>query len=258
VTATALVAPARRWRVGAVLAVVLAAVAVTLLLPPIRQDLAYHAFADRRPILGVPNGLNVLSNVGFFLAGVWSLARVARTPLPVWERVAGIVFALGLVLTGFGSAWYHTAPDSATLVWDRLPLSALFPTVFAVVIGDRVSVAAGRALLAPLALGAVASVVWWRVTDDLRAYGLAQFLPMLVIPLMLALLPGRRPVAPLIVGIVVYAVAKGAEVADQAIFAAGGVVSGHTLKHLMAAGAATLIAHWLAPGAGTVSARRAR
>jgi hypothetical protein len=249
VTSAPTILPGRGWRVGVLVAVVLAAIAVTMLLPPVRQDPAYHAFADRRPILGVPYGLNVLSNVGFILAGLWSLARVARAPLPAWERVAGLVFATGLILTGLGSAWYHAAPDSATLVWDRLPLSALFPTVFAVVIADRVSVAAGRALLAPLALGAVASVGWWRATDDLRPYGLAQFLPMLVIPLMLALLPGRRPVAPLIAGIGVYAVAKLVEVADRTIFAVGGIVSGHTLKHVLAAAAAALIACWLAPGA---------
>jgi hypothetical protein len=245
----------RGWRVGALLGLALAAVVVTLRLPPIPQDLAYHAFADRRAILGVPYALNVLSNVGFLVAGVWSLARVARASLPAWERAAGWLFAVGLVLTGLGSAWYHLAPDNATLVWDRLPLSALFPTVFAVVIADRVGVGAGRALLAPLALGAVGSVVWWRLTDDLRPYALAQFLPMLLIPLMLALLPGRRPVGSLLSGIGLYAAAKLAELADPVVFALTGVVSGHTLKHLLAAAASALITLWLAPSS---SARNGR
>jgi hypothetical protein len=229
-------------------AVAAAAVVVTMLLPPIRQDLAYHGFADRRMLLGMPYALNVLSNVGFLLAGSWSLARVTAAPLPRWERMAGVVFGAGLVLTGLGSAWYHAAPDNTTLVWDRLPLSALFPTVFAVVIADRVSVRAGRVLLAPLALGALASVVWWHLTNDLRPYALAQFLPMLLSPLMLALLPGRRPAAPLVAGIALYAAGKLAEVTDHGVFAIGGVVSGHTIKHLLAAGAAALIALWLTPG----------
>jgi len=247
VTAAAAIAPARGWRVGLLVAVALTAGVVAALLPPIRQDLAYHDFADRRTILGVPHGLNVLSNVGFVLAGLWALARVGRAALPTWERAAGLVFGLGLLLTGLGSAWYHAAPSNTTLVWDRLPLSALFPTVFAVVIGDRVSVAAGRALLAPLALGAVASVMWWHLTDDLRPYAVAQFLPMLLIPLMLALLPGRRPAAPLVAGVAVYAVGKLAEVTDRGILAFGGMLSGHTLKHLLAAAAAALIVRWLAP-----------
>jgi hypothetical protein len=224
-----------------------AAVVVALLMPPLRQDPAYHAFADRRRVLGVPYGLNVLSNVGFVLVGAWAIGQVARAQLAGWERVAGNVFGLGLVLTGLGSAWYHTAPDNATLVWDRLPLAALFPSVFAVVVGDRVSAAAGRALLAPLVLGAVASVIWWHVSDDLRPYALAQFGPLLRIPIMLALRPGRRPTAPLLEGVALYALGKAAEVGDRVIFGLGGIVSGHTVKHLLTATAAVFIVRWLAP-----------
>jgi predicted membrane channel-forming protein YqfA (hemolysin III family) len=245
VTPTLTSVEGRGWRLGLLAAVTAAAGVVTVLLPPIPQDLAYHEFADRRTVLGLQHGLNVLSNVGFLLAGGWALVRVMGATLPTWERVAGLVFAVGLLLTGVGSAWYHAAPTNATLVWDRLPLSALFPTVFAVVIGDRLSVAAGRALLAPLALGAVASVVWWHLTDDLRPYAVAQFLPMLLIPLMLILLPGRRSAVPLVAGIVLYAVGKAAELGDRAVLAAGGIVSGHTLKHLLAAAGAAVIVVWL-------------
>ncbi len=228
-------------------AVAVAAVAGVFAVPPIRQDLAYHALADQRRLIGVPHALNVLSNVGFLIAGAWAFLRVARAGRERWERGAGYIFALGLVLTGLGSAWYHLAPGNATLVWDRLPLSTLFPVVFAVAIGDRVSVAAGRVLLAPLVLGAIASVLWWQHTDDLRAYVLAQFLPMVLTPLMLVLLPGRRPVAPLVTGIALYAAAKLAELGDHALFALGGLVSGHTLKHVMSAVAAGFIVLWLAP-----------
>jgi hypothetical protein len=238
--------PVRGWRLAVLAGVAVVVVAVVVALPPIRQDAAYHAFADGRAFLGVPHALNVLSNVGFLLAGAWTLARAARAVGAGWERAAAIVFGLGLILTALGSAWYHLAPDNGTLVWDRLPLSALFPTVFAVVLADRVSEAAGRLLLAPLALGAVASVVWWQWTDDLRPYALVQFLPMLLIPLMLALLPGRRPAGPLVAGIALYVVAKALEVADHGVYALGRVVSGHTLKHLLAAAAALLLARWLA------------
>jgi hypothetical protein len=244
-------APERRdWRTGLLLAVTLGGVLVAMVVPPIHQDLAYHDFADRRVVLGVPNGVNVLSNLGFLLAGAWAWRRARRAVLPAWELTAALVFALGLVLTGLGSAWYHARPSNATLVWDRLPLSALFPIVFSVAIADRVSVAAGRTLLAPLGLAAVASVVWWHVTDDLRPYAVAQFLPMLLIPLMLLLFPGRRPTRLLLVGVAIYGAGKLAELADGAMFALGGIVSGHTLKHLLAALAATLIMTWLVPLSG--------
>ena len=249
-------------RIAVLLAVALIGVLVAALLPPIHQDLAYHDFADRRPVLGIPYGLNVLSNVGFLLAGAWAFVRVMRTPLPAWERAAGMLFAAGLVLTGLGSAWYHAAPSNATLVWDRLPLSALFPTVFAVAIGDRVSERAGRLLLVPLVAGAIASVLWWQRTDDLRAYAVAQFLPMVLIPLMLALFDGHRPTRPLLIGVVVYAAGKLAEVSDGPLLAAGGIVSGHTLKHLLAALAAIWIVQWLSARPGrsdrSAPARRPR
>ena len=119
--------------------------------------------------------------------------------------------------------------------------------MFAVAIGDRVSPAAGRALFLPLAVAGVVSVVWWDVTDDLRPYGLVQFLPIVLIPLMLALFPGRRPMAPLLTGVAIYAGSKLFEVGDGVILAAGGIVSGHTVKHLLAATAAGFIARWLAP-----------
>jgi len=240
-------APEHRRRVAVLLAVAAAGVLVAALAPPLRQDPAYHAFADRRAFFGIPYALNVLSNVGFLAVGVWSLAEVAQARLLRWERAAAFLFALGLVLTGVGSAWYHLAPSNATLVWDRLPLSALFPIVFAVVTGDRVSPAAGRALFLPLAVFGVVSVVWWDLTDDLRPYAVAQFLPLALIPLMLALFPGRRPARPLIVGVALYAVGKLFEVADGAVLAAGGLVSGHTVKHLLAAAAAAFITRWLAP-----------
>jgi len=187
----------RGWRLGVLAAVTVGAGVVTVLLPPIPQDLAYHDFADRRTVLGLQHGLNVLSNVGFLLAGGWALVRVLGATLPTWERVAGLIFAVGLLLTGLGSAWYHAAPTK------------------------------------------------WHLIDDLRPYAVAQFLPMLLIPLMLILLPGRRPAASLVAGIALYAVGKAAELADRVVLAAGGVVSGHTLKHLLAAAAAAVIVVWL-------------
>ena len=238
-------APASRWRVGLLVAIALAGLVVAMLAPPLRQDPAYHDFADRRTFLGIPYALNVVSNLGFLVVGAWALGAAARARLLRWERAAAYLFAVGLVPTGLGSAWYHLAPSNATLVWDRLPLSALFPIAFAVVIGDRVSAPAGRLLVLPLAVFGVVSVVWWDLTDDLRPYAVAQFLPLLLIPIMLALFPGRRPVGALVVGVALYAVGKVFELGDAATLALGGLVSGHTVKHVLAAVAAGFITRWI-------------
>jgi hypothetical protein len=98
-----------------------------------------------------------------------------------------------------------------------------------------------------LALAAVASVAWWRFTDlagagDLRPYLLLQGLPILLIPLWQWIY--KAPAADRMAfggALALYVVAKFAELGDHQIAAALGVVTGHTLKHLLATGAAALI-----------------
>jgi len=102
---TAARAGSPRRRIHLLIGVTAAGVIAAAVWPPIPQDPAYHEFADRRALAHVPYGLNVLSNVGFLLAGAWAFIRTARSPLVGWERGAGWIFAIGLVLTGLGSAW---------------------------------------------------------------------------------------------------------------------------------------------------------
>ena len=51
---------------------VVVAVAVSLL-PRIPQPQAYHLFADRRSLLGIPNFGDVVSNLPFAVLGIWGL-----------------------------------------------------------------------------------------------------------------------------------------------------------------------------------------
>ena len=224
------------WLLAGVSAATLVAV---LLLPPIPQDPAYHLFADRSVLLGVPNFWNVASNVPFLLVGAWGLAAIPRTVERV-PRPAYVLFCVGVLLVGVGSAYYHWAPASSTLVWDRLPMTIAFMALFSIVIGDRLSAVLGRYLLWPLVLAGVVSVMYWDWTElkgqgDLRAYGLVQFLPMLLIPLMLVGARGSLRAAWLWATLGVYGLAKLAEHYDAAIHAATGVLGGHPLKHALAA-----------------------
>ncbi|MBI2544392.1 MAG: alkaline phytoceramidase, partial [Candidatus Rokubacteria bacterium] len=70
----------------------------------------------------------------------------------------------------------------------------------------------------------------------LRLYGLVQFFPLVAIPLMLLLFSPRYTRGADLVGALAwYALAKIFELLDARTFAVGGVVSGHTLKHLASA-----------------------
>lgn len=242
-------------RVWGIVGIGVAALVAVAFLPPIPQDPAYHNFADQRRLLGIPNALNVLSNAPFVLVGAlgWTFLLGQGRPradgplTEPWERSAFLILFTGIGLTGLGSASYHLAPDNVTLFWDRLPMTIVFMSLLAITIGERISLRAGRRLLPVLlALGA-GSVLYWiwgepAGAGDLRVYGLVQFFPLVAIPLMLLLFPPRYTRAgDLLVALAWYALAKIFEALDARVFAAGGLVSGHTLKHL----ASTLAMYWI-------------
>jgi hypothetical protein len=166
------------WRLWVLIGAVLAAAGVMFLFPAIPQDEAYHSFADARVFLGVPNGLNVISNAFFLLVGILGIRFVfsdgaQRTGAfaDPRERWPYFVFFVGVALTAFGSSYYHLNPNDHTLVWDRIPI--------------------------------------------------------------------------------LYVLAKILEAADKPIFAAGHIVSGHTLKHF----AAALSTYWVLRMLGLRTAR---
>jgi hypothetical protein len=224
---------------------VLAGLAVigAILAPAVPQDPAYHRFADRSTLWGVPNFLNVVTNLPFLLTGLAGIRELRRgRPAIVPElRTGYLAFFIGVALIGPGSAYYHLAPDNATLVWDRLPMTIAFMAFFSIVVAEYISVPAGLNLLWPLVFAGIASVFYWHVTEvqghgDLRPYGLIQFLPMLLVPLILLMF--RSPfsgTAYLWAMLGAYAAAKLAEFLDEPIFRAFHPLSGHSLKHLLAA-----------------------
>jgi len=220
-----------------------------LLHGPIAQPAGYHDFADQIVAFGIPHFADVISNLGFAVVAVWGWIKLmpARRHPDIQSGWAGYrLFLIGLFLTALGSSWYHLAPDNASLVWDRLPIALACGGLLAGVWGD-VRRQESRGLAAGLALIAVASVGWWYFTDlsgadDLRPYLLLQGLPILLVPLWqwIYRMPGADRLA-FGGALAIYVVAKFAELGDHEIAAALGAASGHTLKHLLATGAAALI-----------------
>ncbi len=234
---------ATRLRLALVFGLVLGAVLAALAHATVPQDPVYHAFADGRAMLGIPRFWNVASNLAFLPVGSAGLLALRRARFhEEQERRAYAVFFLGTILVAFGSSWYHLQPDNQSLFWDRLPMTLAFMSLLSATVAERVSVKAGAALLLPLLLLGCASVLIWRRSEqlgqgDLRLYLLVQFLPMVIIPLLIALFP-RRYDRPGAFGWMVlwYLVAKLLEHWDAAIFrATAGFMGGHALKHLAAA-----------------------
>ena len=111
--------------------------------------------------------------------------------------------------------------------------------LFSIVVRDRITEPFGSVMLWPLVLAGVASVGYWYWSElqgrgDLRAYGVIQFLPMLLIPLMLILYSGKGLSAPWLWGTLgTYSLAKMAEHFDKVIYDTTGIVSGHSIKHVL-------------------------
>ena len=230
-----------------------------LLLPPIPQDQTYHQFADQRTIFGIPNFWNVVSNLPFLAVGAAGLRRYRQDP-------ATVVFFLGVFLTGIGSSYYHWNPNDSTLFWDRAPMTLSFAAILALVVGERVSPRAGAILLWPALAVGVFSLLLWRWTDDLRLYFWVQFFPALAVISLFLVCPPKYTGTQYWIGAgALYALAKLFEFTDKPVYSAGGLLSGHTLKHLAAAASCFAILRYFqirqpvaAFGAGEGAARPIR
>ncbi len=222
----------RLWIFGA-LALALAAFA--LLAPPLATPQAFRTLADTRSFLGIPNFADVVSNVPLLLVGLWGLHATRFDGWP-WR-----VTFLMVALTGPCSAYYHLAPDDARLMWDRLPISMAFMALLAAVLGERIGARTGVRLLVPLLLAGAASVLYWRWSvlqgaENILPYAAVQFGGMAAIVLAVLLFPARYTRGgDFFAAFGLYALAKLAEGMDAEIYALGQIVSGHTLKHLLAA-----------------------
>lgn len=238
-----------RSKAAAILiAAAIAIIVAAFFLHPIPQSLTYHNFADHRGWLNIHNFGDVASNLGFAIAGIWGLIVLLAQPIKTTfddprERPLYIVMFAGMLLTAFGSGYYHLAPDNLRLVWDRLPMTVVFMSLIAAVIAERISISAALWLFAPLLAIGAASVWQWRQSElaghgDLRFYAAVQLYAIVALLLML-LVPSKYTRSPDF-GVVVafYIAAKLLETYDRQVFAATGqAVSGHTLKHLAAAAA---------------------
>ena len=229
----------------ALIVITIALVVIAFVLTsPYPQDPAYHLFADTRTLLAIDNFWNVMSNLPFLVIGVWGLAYVGRHGTAVCLhglQSSYLVFFGGILLTAFGSGYYHLAPANDPLIWDRLPMTIGFAGLFAIIVGEFVSVRVARRMLIPLLLIGYASVEYWAFTEsrgvgDLRPYAVVQFFPMVLI---LFFLLTRKPAIGAAkyywIMLLFYVLAKVFEQLDTAIYAAGGLLSGHSIKHMLAA-----------------------
>jgi len=207
--------------------------------PALRYDTGLP-FADARHWHGMPNALDVFSNLPFAILGGWGLWILKARPRRQTPDCAALFF-IGLLITALCSTFYHLHPDGLRLAVDRAGMTVAFAGLVGLAVADRVSRRAGwPAAWFVLAGGSVAAFIDQR-TGNVVPWALVQFGGMALV----VALAGMRPVADgatsiRLYGVIAfYALAKLLEMADHAIFeATHQVISGHSLKHMVAALAA--------------------
>eukprot|EP00887_Chlorella_sp_A99_P004300 scaffold15.g4300.t1 len=205
------------------------------------------SFLPSLQFLGIPHALNVLSNAAIAVPGVFGLLVLVvsaarslsrRAPQPLSDDAADPCWAascVGMLLTAAGSAYYHLAPDTPRLAWDRLGMAVAFASLFAAALAERRIRSRDGATMALALLLATAggSVAHWRTSEeegrgDLRAYALVQGLSG-------SAAERSGSTRALLRALAWYAAAIVCDRTDWIIYKlTAQVVSGHTLKHLLA------------------------
>jgi hypothetical protein len=212
-----------------------------------------HPFVDARGWWLIPNALDVLSNLPLMVAGAWGLLALRQRVVSAAARQALVVFFGGLLFTGVGSAVYHWAPSAASLVLDRLGMAVTFAGALSLAAAVRVSLAAARCTLGVVMVLALLSALMPLTHDNPLPWLMVQFGGMALLgwTALQKQVPGALGVRlGLLIGL--YALAKVFELGDATIFhATGEGISGHSLKHLVAALAAWPVIHAVRQNAAT-------
>ena len=222
----------------AIIITTIISILIVLLLDPIKQNTEYHNFTDQRTYFDIQHFWNVISNLPFLFVGVLGLYSIYSNKIKIITslKITYILFFLGVSIVAIGSSYYHIKPSNASLVWDRLPMTIAFMSLFSIVISEFVSSKVGKILLWPLIVIGVLSVFYWYSVDDLRLYILVQFLPVLVIPLILLFFKSTfTNTHGYWFLLLAYVIAKLLEHFDSQIYNILFFISGHSIKHVIAA-----------------------
>jgi hypothetical protein len=163
-------------------------------------------------------------------------------------------FLTGTCLIAVGSAYYHLWPNNETLFFDRLPMTIAFMSIIAILVTEKIDSRWGPRLLVPLVMVGVFSVSWWLFTElhptregDMRLYIIVQASPIILTPMMMLWYPHQFTHTSYMMATTgLYVAAKVTETFDGQIYwLTSQTVSGHTLKHIIAAIGPALLAKML-------------
>ncbi len=223
------------WQDSLIASLVIISFVSLFFIAPIPQDLSYHAFIDNRNIFGINNFFDVASNLPFLFVGLLGLHAIYKD-WGISSSWSWLVLFLAVFLVAIGSSYYHLNPENETLTWDRLPMAIGFMALFVITSSDYISSRLEKWLLIPMCLVGIFSVIYWHITDDLRIYAWVQFVSMALLLIIISVYkPTHLQTKYLLYAFLFYILSKIAEHFDEQIYEAlNQIISGHTIKHLLA------------------------
>lgn len=125
-------------------------------------------------------------------------------------------------------------------------MTVAFMSIFVIQCMERIGDHCGQYLLPAVIVGA-GSVFWWDYSGDLRLYAFVQFFPLISMPILVCAFPARYTRGDLpLWALAFYVLCKVVEILDKQIFAfTNGVMSGHTMKHLLASVSPAIAVYYL-------------
>lgn len=227
-------------------------------------SLSGSPFAHSHPAGGPANLVDMLSSLPMAAVGIWGLRwlqwldraheqaqdaalrpqSVAAPPATPFD--CAWMFFAGLIVTAAGSVFYHLEPDGLRLAADRAGMAVACAGLVGFAVCERISARAGwPAAWFTLGAGLLAAIACQR--GNALPWALMQFGGMALMAALSLARPARGAIgARFGWATLAFALAKVFELSDGTIVeATHGVLSGYSLKHLMAGFAALLILHGL-------------
>ena len=174
---------------------------------------SYHNFADKRTFMGIPNAMDVISNIAIVIPAVYLLQKQKKFSL----------LSIHILLIALASTYYHLQPTDDRIFWDMLFIATTHVVLLSYFIKDEYAII--------LYIGSILSVVYWKQYNDLRPY----ILLLTDIPLyIISLIYKNKKVNNYLYPIVIFGImARALEYNDHYVYKmTNNMISGHTAKHI--------------------------
>ena len=181
---------------------------------------SYHNFVDKRTIFGIPNGMDILSNLFIALPAFYLISKQ--------KKISFLSF--NILLLALTSTIYHINPTDNTIFMDMIFVVSLNTVVLSYFVDKQIGYF--------IYLLGILSVFYWKKNNDIRLYELLK----IIIPIYVIIIiykdynNSNNNVSNYILLIIILSILiRYSEFHDKEIYQmTGKLISGHTLKHIIA------------------------